>query len=40
MDAILRLSLFITLSSIAFLLLCPAIIQSIQFWTKVFEKLP
>jgi hypothetical protein len=37
MDAVLRFSLFLTLASLAFLLLTPAIINSLNFWTKVFE---
>ena len=37
MDAVLRFSLFLCLSSIGFLLLVPAMINSINFWMRVFD---
>jgi hypothetical protein len=37
LDSILRFSLFILLTSISFLLLCPLILDAIAFWTKVFR---
>jgi hypothetical protein len=39
MDATLRFSVFLTLASLAFLLLTPAIINALNFWTRVFNQL-
>lgn len=37
MDATLRFITFLTLSSLGFLLLVPAMINSINFWIRVFD---
>ena len=37
MDATLRFLTFLLLPSCAFLLLVPSILNSIQFWLRVFE---
>jgi hypothetical protein len=39
MDALLRFSLFLTLASLAFLLLTPAMINALNFWTRVFNQM-
>ena len=39
MDAVLRFSLFLTLASLAFLLLTPAMINALNFWTRVFNQM-